>query len=247
MMIVGPNGAGKSTCYRKYLAAALQDSIKHHIDPDAIEREIRADLAGEQLTDVEFSKMARDEANLQRRTHLKNRVSFSFETVFSDPAGEKLQFISEAVSLGYTVALLAVGLDSREKSRDRVALRVQRGGHNVPLEKVFERYPRVIQNISAAVQIASVALVVDNSQDALGNDGSAYEPFILYANGICMEIGAEVPPWWKHPTSSLPPLGLTLSLTSLLSEFSFSDLAFEEPGDGPLLALPAPPKPDTLH
>lgn len=158
-VIAGHNGAGKSTCYRKYLREKIAPLIGNHIDPDAVEREIRADLQGESLSDDEFSRLAQDEANRLRRLLLDNEVSFSFETVFSDEIGDKVRFMADASSRGYVVALLAVGLDSPEKSKARVALRVQRGGHNVPADRLESRYQRVLNNFAQGVQVASVALV----------------------------------------------------------------------------------------
>lgn len=198
VMIVGPNGAGKSTCYRKFLAPALRETIEYHIDPDAIEREIRADLAGEDISDQEFSEMARNEANFQRNSHLKNRRSFSFETVFSDPVGDKLSFIAQAIEAGYTVVLLAIGLDSPAKSRERVALRVERHGHDVPPDRIQERYDRVLMNIVRGTRIASVALVVDNSTDNLEDDGSAYEPLLLFREGEQIKAASQMPQWWER-------------------------------------------------
>lgn len=244
MVVVGPNGAGKSTCYRKYLAPAFQHTIVYHIDPDAIERQIRADLSDEGFSDRDFSAMASEEAARQRQTHLENHVSFSFETVFSDPVGEKLDFLREAVRRGYTVALLAVGLDSPEKSRSRVALRVERGGHHVPVDRIFDRYPRVLRNITTGVQIASVALVVDNSEDSQDNDGTAYVAFALYAFGMLIDAANELPAWWKPPEASPPLQG---RLRSWMSAQPPSPQYLGDAVDGPPVPLLPYKKPDSIH
>lgn len=199
MVIAGHNGAGKSTCYRKYFCEMLEQTLEEHIDPDAIEREIRADWPGPPLTDIEFSKMASEEANQRRKTFLDNEVSFSMETVFSDPIGDKLRFIEDASRRGYFVVLLGVGLDSPQKSAQRVAARVARGGHNVPLSKIEERYPRVVNNLHLAVHIASLALLVDNSEDSSDEDGDAYFAFAVFADGALLDAAAEQPVWWKQP------------------------------------------------
>lgn len=199
MVIAGHNGAGKSTCYREYLADTLGGNIKEHIDPDVIERAIRTDFreVGEEKSDKEFSRLAQVESNRLRNHYFDNRIAFSFETVFSDTLRDKVNFIKEAVESGYLVALLAVGLDSPEKSRQRVKLRVQRGGHNVPPEKIVERYPRVIYNIKEAVGVVSLALVVDNSEDNLGDNDGAYRAFALFVNGKMVNAADDIPEWWK--------------------------------------------------
>lgn len=129
--------------------------------------------------------------------YLDNEIAFSFETVFSDPAGDKLNFLAEAVSRGYFVVLLAVGLDSPEKSKERVALRVSRNGHNVPPQKIIERYPRVLSNIVKGVSLASIALVVDNSEDNIIEDGDAYFAIALFADGELLEAVEDAPEWWR--------------------------------------------------
>lgn len=242
-MIVGPNGAGKSTCYRKYLRDALKGHIDNHVDPDEIERQIRQDLDGEKLPDDEFSAMARDEAAMQRNIHLANRVSFSFETVFSDPYGDKLDFMRQAKSRGYTVALIAVGLDSPEKSAQRVATRVSKGGHNVPLDRIRDRYPRVMSNIVAGAQAASAAVIVDNSWDTSGNDDTAYDPFAVFVNGICVQTSDQIPEWWARYSKDnylAEPFSQTLS--DLVRRLLDNDHTPES-----LPALPAPRNPKKLH
>lgn len=162
-----------------------------------IERGIRADWSGEPQSDLDFSIRARDEAQKLRMMYLENEIAFSFETVFSDPASDKLNFIEEAKRRGYFVALLAVGLDSAEKSKKRVALRVSRNGHNVPPEKIVERYPRVLRNIAKGVRVASIALVVDNSEDNIIDDDGAYFAVALFADGKLLESVEDAPEWWR--------------------------------------------------
>lgn len=198
MVIAGHNGAGKSTCYRKYLRDATAPYINYHIDPDAVEQEIRAEWEGEFLAKDEFSRLAQDEANQRRKMYLDTEVNFSFETVLSDPFGDKVRFLEEARRRGYVVALLAVGLDSPGKSAERVARRVARGGHDVPIERIRARYPRVLANIVQGIQVASLALVVDNSEDNLEDDTGAYSAFALFAHGSAVVVENDAPPWWRN-------------------------------------------------
>lgn len=202
-MIAGHNGAGKTTCYRKYLSEALSPWIEYHVDPDAVEREIRADLSGEPLTDDEFSRMAQGEADRLRRGYLDSEVSFSFETVFSDEKGDKAGFMAEARRRGYVVVLLAVGLNSPEKSQARVARRVAKGGHNVPADRIESRYPRVLHNFALGAKVASVALLVDNSTDSPDADGDSYQAFALFEDGELVSVEDPAPIWWERVTAFL--------------------------------------------
>lgn len=174
----------------------LERYLKEHIDPDAIEREVRAEWRGDPLSDDDFSLLAQREAERLRLMYLEYGIAFSMETVLSDPAGDKVGFLQEAVRRGFFVVLLAVGLESPEKSRERVALRVSRGGHNVKPEKIVSRYPRVVRNLKQAVGLVSLALVFDNSDDNLDEDGDAYFAFALFANGQPIETAESIPAWW---------------------------------------------------
>jgi predicted ABC-type ATPase len=195
IVIAGHNGAGKSTCYRVYLQGGFGPLTERHIDPDAIENEIRLEWEGEPLTRDGFSRIAMEEAEQERKLLLEGGASFSFETVLSDPYREKLRFIEEARRRGYFVVLLFVGLASPEKSLERVTARHQRGGHNVPEDRIFSRYPRVLENAKEGVKVASLALLVDNSTDSDDPEKPCYDAFAAYANGQLVESGDEIPIW----------------------------------------------------
>lgn len=199
VVIAGHNGAGKSTCYRSFLADSLGQHLDQHIDPDVVEKSIRAGLSELHVTksDDWFSSQAQEEANRQRMQHFSNRIPFSFETVLSDPVGDKVEFIRQAVESGYLVVLMAVGLDSPEKSLQRVSLRVKRGGHNVPADRIYRRYPRVIENLRKASLVSTLAIVIDNSDDNPDNDYGAYRPFALFAGGKLIKSDGVIPAWWN--------------------------------------------------
>jgi len=46
-----------------------------------------------------------------------------FETVFSDPVGDKVAFLEEAARCGYVVVLCYIGLTGPDQSMQRVAIR----------------------------------------------------------------------------------------------------------------------------
>lgn len=78
--------------------------------------------------------MAYQAANLAddaRRDLLKRGLSFCMETVFSDPVGDKVQFLKDAQSAGYTVIGVFITLSDPALSAARVAQRVGRGSHDV--------------------------------------------------------------------------------------------------------------------
>jgi len=147
--IAGPNGAGKSTFHAVHLApAALR-----FVNADDLARELGVDaLEGARL------------ANELRKTLVEQRESFVFETVFSDPVGDKVEFLRKAAAeKGYTVVLCYIGIDNVEVSQERVAMRVLQGGHDVPDDKLVARFPRTQANLTRAIHSLPHVLVYDNS------------------------------------------------------------------------------------
>jgi predicted ABC-type ATPase len=149
------------------------------VNPDLLAREL----------DLEPDAAARV-ADALRDALVKQRESFVFETVFSDPVGDKLSFLKDAAASGYTVVLCYIGLASPELSEERVAMRVSQGGHDVPTEKLTSRYPRSLANLKAAIAELPHVLVFDNSD--------LRAPFRLVAvfeHGRPTLLGEPVPEW----------------------------------------------------
>ena len=103
-------------------------------------------------------------AEVQRQELMRQRQSLAFETVMSHPS--KLALIEQANLLGYQVILVFVGTSNPQINVERVALRVQQGGHDVPTDKVIARYHRTLQLLPRAVELASTAYIFDNTQTA---------------------------------------------------------------------------------
>lgn len=146
--LAGPNGAGKSTFFR----TQIELSALRFVNADELALLLNID-----------AYRAAEVAGKIRRELLDRGESFVFETVFSDPAGDKLAFLKEAERRGYTVVLIFIGVDSSETSEARVTMRVLKGGHDVPSEKIASRYSRVMKNLQSALRELNHVLVYDNS------------------------------------------------------------------------------------
>lgn len=146
--LAGPNGAGKTTFYHAHLAG----SGLPFVNADMLSRELNIDpYAGARAADA------------LRRALVARGASFIFETVLSDPVGDKVAFLQGAVQQGYSVVLLYLGLESAVQSAQRVSLRVSQGGHAVPEEKLHPRFARTLDNLRLAISRLPYVLVYDNS------------------------------------------------------------------------------------
>ena len=177
--LAGPNGAGKTTFYHAFLR------------PGGL-RFLNADDLGRQLGIGAYEAAAM--ADRLRRTLIQSRESFVFETVLSDPVGEKVSFLEQTARSGYEVVLCFIGLDAPTTSISRVAMRVMQGGHDVPDEKLRGRFARTMANLHRAIRVLPQVLVFDNSD--------LRHPFRRVAEfreGRLVERASRLPPWLELP------------------------------------------------
>jgi predicted ABC-type ATPase len=173
--LAGPNGAGKTTFYHSHLRPAglrflNADEVARGLGIDAYE-------AGRVITQL-------------RQELVRQRESFVFETVFSDPVGDKLGFLKETAKVGYTVVLCFIGIAGPETSEQRVAMRVSQGGHDVPSEKLVSRFPRTMANLKAAINELPYVLLFDN--DDLRNP---FRRVAVFEKGRLEWSAKQVPQW----------------------------------------------------
>jgi predicted ABC-type ATPase len=176
--IAGPNGAGKTTFYEA------------HIRPAGL-RFVNADVAARELSmnPYDATRLAAE----IRAALVAQRESFVFETVFSDPVGDKLAFLKAAARAGYTVVLCFVGVSGPDVSDTRVAMRVSQGGHDVPTNKLTARFPRTMANLRTAIHDLPHLLVFDNDDLA--------HPFRLVArfeSGRTVTMAQPTPAWLRE-------------------------------------------------
>ncbi|MFN2312704.1 MAG: zeta toxin family protein, partial [Spirochaetia bacterium] len=198
----GHNGAGKTTIYRERFSVALVGLLMEHLNPDEIEKSIALDLGEHSLTKDEFEIHAAEEAARMRKQYLDQEASFSFETVLSDPKQDKVAFMDEARRRGYLVLLIAVGLESIEKCKERVAIRHAKGGHNVREDKLEGRYERVLLNFAHGARVASLAIFFDNSEDRSEDDLDTYWDVSFFENGKLVVKDESPPTWWYQVESA---------------------------------------------
>jgi predicted ABC-type ATPase len=173
----GPNGAGKSTFYEAFLSR----TGLLFVNADVIAAATGVD-----------AYTAADLAEAYRQKLISQRASFIFETVFSDPVGEKLQTLCELERARYTVLLIYIGIADSDQSASRVAMRVAQGGHDVPIDKIKERYPRVMNNLKRALAELSNARVYEN-----GDLRNPYRLVTAKEDGKQVVLHERIPEWLR--------------------------------------------------
>jgi predicted ABC-type ATPase len=202
VVIAGHNGAGKTTIYSEWIAGALAAHQVTHINPDEVEQAVTLDLGEHSLTKDEFEIHAAKESARLRQQYLDQEINFSFETVFSDPKQDKVGFMDEARRRGYLVLLIAVGLESIEKSKARVSVRYAKGGHNVREDKIEGRYERVLLNFAHGARVATLTIFFDNSEDRSEEGLDTYWDIAFFENGELVVKDISPPAWWHQVEST---------------------------------------------
>ena len=175
--IAGPNGAGKTTFYH----AHIRPAGLRFVNTDVLAQALHLD-----------SYTAARVADALRKELVAQRESFAFETVFSDPAGDKLGFRTDAAKAGYTTLLCFIGISSPRVSQQRVDLRVAKGGHDVPAEKLAARFPRALANLKAALRELPHVWIFDNDDLRV-----PYRLAAVFENGRPVQVRRPVAKWLR--------------------------------------------------
>jgi predicted ABC-type ATPase len=100
-------------------------------------------------------------ADFLREELLVASQSFSFETVMSHRS--KIDFFARARAAGYRTYLYFIATESSHLNIYRVQNRAALGGHDVPEDKIVERYKRCLELVGEALSHAYWAFLFDNS------------------------------------------------------------------------------------
>lgn len=181
-MLAGPNGAGKSTLYETVIKPRTNAPF---INADVIQRDELKDSS------MVASYKAAEIAEGRRRECLAQGRDFVSESTFSHES--KLALVADAKAAGFRVAMYHVNVRDANLSVDRVAQRTREGGHDVPEDKIRERYVRNQALIKEAVLQADNAFVYDNSEW-----NKPPHRAIDFANGKVIRVSGRVPAWARE-------------------------------------------------
>ena len=186
IVIAGPNGSGKTTITSEVLASEwLEDAV--YINPDVV--------AQEKFGDWNSPEAVREAAlycEQWRERCLANGESLIFETVMSAP--DKIDFIRRAKQAGYFVRIFFISTANPTINAARIARRVMKGGHDVPIPKIISRYIKSIANCAEIAPEVDRLYVYDNSLE----DVKAQPLFRLRDGDLGKQYVESVPEWAKN-------------------------------------------------
>ena len=102
-------------------------------------------------------------ADFLRIKMLQSDSSFSFESVFSHIS--KIHELENAKKANFKIYLYFVTTSDPLINLQRVKNRAEGGGHDVPKEKIYDRYFRTMGNLYTAFKLSDRAYIFDNSSE----------------------------------------------------------------------------------
>lgn len=186
IVIAGPNGSGKTTITSEVLAGEwLEDAV--YINPDNVAQDKFGDW-----NSPDAVRAAALFCEQWRNKCLENGESLIFETVMS--ADDKIDFIRRAKQAGYFVRIFFIATENPTINAARIARRVMKGGHDVPIPKIISRYIKSIANCAAIAPEVDRLYVYDNSLE----DVKAQPLFRLRDGKLGKVYVQKMPEWAKN-------------------------------------------------
>lgn len=205
LVAAGTNGAGKSSLVQPY----FESIAGSYFNPDEWARALVARGVPQEAA----NRQAWAIGHRGLREAVETGGNFAFETTLG---GHSIPFqLMRALAFGRPLVILYVGLASVELHLQRIRERVAHGGHDIPADKVCQRYEDSRRNLSWFIGTAAAIRVFDNSeQRADGKPGGAME-ILRSRHGKAKltlpgGMGA-VPDWAKPLFAQIAKLGVELS------------------------------------
>lgn len=188
-VLAGVNGAGKSSI----LGMSYESKGAHYFNPDEAARIL---LQKRSVTDQTVANSRAWEIGYQRlNTAIDLDENFAFETTLG---GNKIfQALMRAVTLQREVQISFVGLATPELHIQRVAERVNRGGHPIDEAKIRERWETSRSNMVELIASCHSASVFDNSLPLVGGKPQTVCLFRMQQGAFLTGPIPDMPEWAK--------------------------------------------------
>jgi predicted ABC-type ATPase len=194
-VLAGVNGAGKSSIG----GAIFRRLGTTFFNPDEAAVRIRQE---QQCSVEEANAQAWDEGKKLLEKAIRERTNHVFETTLGGTTMPRL--LGKAADDGFEVRIWFVGLATVEQHIARVQARVARGGHDIPEEKIRDRWDASRRNLIVLMPRLTELRVFDNSNERDPETGAIPLPRLLlhWERGMVIAPPAsalELTPEWAKP------------------------------------------------
>ncbi len=189
-VVAGPPGSGKSTAFPV-----------NELGFDAFEADERAaELNGGSFHSIPVQTRERvnREMGMFIEEHIKTGRSMVFETTLR--SGITFDQAKRARLKGFSLTMTYVALSSVELHVERVAIRVDSGGHSTPISDIKDTYAASLANLRRALLEFDDVAVYDNS-------GLKPELFLVCRQGKIHFLRIDAPVWVREAAQGIPQEG----------------------------------------
>jgi predicted ABC-type ATPase len=154
-IIAGPNGAGKTTFALRYLPQIA-----------GCRNFVNADLIAYGLSPFDSLSAQYEAGRLFLReiyANIDKRIYFAFETTLAGRS--QISLLKKLRQDGWQIVLFFLWIPDAAFSKSRVRERVEHGGHDIPDDAIYRRYPRIMHNlIKIYIPLCDKTICYDNSR-----------------------------------------------------------------------------------
>lgn len=188
-VIAGVNGAGKSSVVGSWLRGGGEEFF----NPDEVARmlmQIEPDLSLDEANGKAW-RMGYD----RLEAAIEKDKTYTFETTLG--GNSICDLLHQACAKGVHVRIVFCGLNSPELHVQRVAERVASGGHDIPEEKIRQRWIGTINNMMSLIPVCGAVTVYDNSADLVKRKPAPIRLFAMTGNEFIQPPIENMPDWAK--------------------------------------------------
>lgn len=176
-IFAGVNGAGKTSIYETIYYKKNKSEKRINTD------EMVARIGSWEDSNLQI-KCAREAVKLINY-YIKNNISFNQETTLSGKS--IVRNIKKAKEKGFYVVMNFIGVDSPDIAKERVRIRVLKGGHGIPEEAIERRYYESLENLKTLMSVCDEINLYDNTKNI--------EQIAYFVNETIKWKSENVPKW----------------------------------------------------
>lgn len=178
-IFAGVNGAGKTSIYKTI-----------YYEENKLEKRINTDEMVERIGSWQDNnlqiRIAREAVKLINY-YINSGISFNQETTLSGKT--IIKNINTAKSKGYHVVINYIGVESPDIAKERVRIRVSKGGHGISEDVIERRYYESLQNLRTIIGLCDELNIYDNT--------NKFEQIAYIVNGELRWKSVVLPNWVK--------------------------------------------------
>ncbi|SFC49187.1 zeta toxin family protein [Clostridium uliginosum] len=152
-VFAGVNGAGKTSIYKSIYYERNKNEKRINTD------EMVARIGSWEDNNLQI-KCAREAIKLIN-DYIKNDISFNQETTLSGKS--IVRNIKKVKEKGFYVVMNYIGVDNPDIAKERVKLRVLKGGHGIPEDVIERRYYESLDNLKEVLDVCDEINIYDNT------------------------------------------------------------------------------------